>query len=92
MRGSKEALQKLAPIASAAAELVAAIQPADEADDEACVVCMDQPASILFHPCSHCVTCPACASLIAQRKQPCPLCRTPVASTQQLSGALPSGP
>ena len=90
MRSSKETLQKLAPATAAAAKAAAASQLPDEADDDdaACVICLDQPASILFHPCSHCVTCPACTSLLAQRKQPCPLCRTPVASTQQLPAAI----
>ena len=79
---SKEMAQKLTPIAAAAARAVEASQPADEADDDACIICMDQPASVVFHPCNHCVTCPACAKLVEQRKQSCPLCRTPVLSTQ----------
>ncbi len=85
MRTSKETLQKLTPLAAAAAKAVAAAggQPADEADDDACIICLDQPASVTFHPCSHCVTCPACAKLVAQRDQPCPLCRSPVSSFQR---------
>ena len=83
MRTLKETLQKLTPIAAAAAKAVAASQPADEADDDACIICMDQPASVVFEPCSHCVTCPACAKLVEQRQQPCPLCRTPVCLMQE---------
>ena len=82
MRTSKETLQKLTPIAAAAASHLAASQPVDEADDDACVICMDQSTSVVFQPCSHCVTCPACAKLVELRKQPCPLCRTPVLSMQ----------
>ena len=84
MRTAKETLQKLTPAAAAAKAVAAAApQPADETDDDVCIICLDLTASITFHPCSHCVTCPACAKLVVQRKQPCPLCRTPVSSIQR---------
>ena len=84
MRIAKETL--LAPVAAAAAASKAAAtsQPAELADEDACVFCLDKPASIIFHPCNHQVMCPACAKLIVQRKQPCPMCRTPVSSMQTL--------
>ncbi len=89
MQTSKETLQKLTPLAAAAAKAVAvaASQPAGETDDDVCIICLDQPASVTFNPCSHCVTCPACAKLVAQRNQPCPLCRTPVSSIQMWQAA-----
>ncbi len=84
MRTSKETLQKLTPLAAAAVEAGAGAgsQPANGPDDDDCIICLDQPASVTFHPCSHCVTCPACAKLVAQRNQPCPLCRSPLSSIQ----------
>ncbi len=84
MRTAKDTLQKLTP-AAAAAKVAAtpAAQPADETEDDACIICLDVTASVTFQPCSHCVTCPACAQLVVQRNQPCPLCRTPVSSIQR---------
>ncbi len=83
MRIAKETL--LAPVAAAAASMVAAARkPGHEAEDDACVICLDQAADVIFQPCSHCVTCTACAKLVAQRKQPCPMCRTAVSSFQKM--------
>ncbi len=76
MRGSKDTLQRLAPIVAA----IGASQSPGERDDNACIICLDQPASVLFRPCSHRVTCPACARLVMQWKQGCPLCRSPAQS------------
>ncbi len=74
MRTSKDALQKLTPGAAAASIAIAVSQPADEAEDDTCIICLDLPASMMFQPCSHCVTCPACAKLVMQAQQTCPMC------------------
>ena len=87
MRTCKEALQKLRPIVALIAEAVTSGPATHEDDDERdCIICMDQPSSITFRPCSHSVTCAACAKLIMNAKQPlCPLCRGPVVSFQKLA-------
>eukprot|EP00808_Paulinella_micropora_P005326 g79362.t1 len=41
-----------------------------------CVVCLEEPACIVFLPCKHMKTCPDCS----RRLETCPLCRTKIAS------------
>lgn len=88
MRMSKEALQKLGPIAAAIAPAAAIVKPAAamkplEDDDDACIICLDQLSTVVFSPCNHRVTCGACAKLVLKAKQPCPLCRGPVVSVRR---------
>lgn len=82
MRTSKEALQKLRPIAALVAETINRSPSVHEEEDErACIICLDRPSSITFHPCSHSVTCAACAQLVMKAEQAlCPLCRAPIMS------------
>ena len=89
MRTSKEALQKLRPIVALVAEAVNNSHTSqEEEDDRACIICLDQPSSVTFQPCSHSVTCASCAKLVMTAKQPlCPLCRARVASLQGPQGA-----
>lgn len=63
----------------------ATVQPSQHNEDEdmTCVICLDQPSSTVFHPCSHCVTCNTCAQLVLKAGQACPLCRGPVESIEQ---------
>ena len=82
MRTSKEALQKLRPIAALVAEAVnksTSDHEEEEVEEErVCIVCLDQPSSVTFHPCSHSVT---CAQLVMKAEQAlCPLCRAPIIS------------
>ena len=84
MRMSKEALQKLGPSAAVAAqaantEQISGEDPLEE-DDNACIICLDKLSAITFHPCGHCVTCAACAMMVTNAKQPCPLYGSPVTS------------
>ena len=81
MRVSKLTLQKLVPGTAAAAQAISSMQPAGpEEDDSTCIICLDQPASVTFHPCGHSVTCATCAALVTKAGQPCPLCRSLVVS------------
>ena len=78
MRASKVTLQKLGPAAVSAEQAVSVMQPGpkeEEEDDNGCIICLDQPSSVTFHPCRHSVTCSACAQLVMAARQPCPLCR-----------------
>lgn len=78
----KETLQMLAPAVAAASQAASGMQPAQAEQDEdaVCIICLDQPSNVVFQPCSHCVTCEACAQLVVQARQPCPLCRGPSVS------------
>lgn len=82
MRTSREALQELRPAVEWIAEAVNKSQQIDEGEDEhACMICLDQPCSVTFHPCSHSVTCTAYATMVMKAKQAlCPLCRAPIIS------------
>ena len=79
MRLAKKTVQKLA-FALAAASHAAPDEQLAQDEDIVCIVCLDQPLNVVFHPCSQCVTCSACARLVLQAQQPCPLCRSPIAS------------
>jgi E3 ubiquitin-protein ligase XIAP len=43
-------------------------------EDLICNVCLDRKVRIIFLPCQHMVTCPACASVLST----CPLCRSDI--------------
>lgn len=55
-----------------------------ENSSRACVVCLDHVANVAFGPCGHMCTCPACADTIVQRRSPCPLCREPIETAQNV--------
>ena len=57
--------------------------PREEEDDNGCIICMDQPCSVTFHPCRHSVTCLACAQLVMTAGQACPLRRGHVTSLEE---------
>ncbi|KAK9819040.1 hypothetical protein WJX74_009677 [Apatococcus lobatus] len=83
MHAARGALQRLGPAHAAVTCVPEARQSAgdnDPDDDNTCIICLDQPACVAFKPCSHCVTCTACAELVVQAKQPCPLCRSSAVS------------
>jgi hypothetical protein len=48
------------------------------ADDNTCVVCLDQPASVVARPCGHRSLCRPCAGKVGVAGA-CPLCRAPIA-------------
>ncbi|KAK9866415.1 hypothetical protein WJX84_011269 [Apatococcus fuscideae] len=76
MRKSKVTLQKLS---SAAAEGGCSMQQTGwQEDDNVCVICLEYPPGVTFHPCGHTIACTTCAKLVANARQPCPLCRSPV--------------
>ncbi len=82
MRASKEALRQLAPVlaSSAATPFHASDDDADDSGEDDCIICLSNSCTGRFDPCGHCVTCSACAQLLLQTKQPCPVCRVPVLS------------
>lgn len=43
-----------------------------------CAICFDAPRDCLFLPCSHCVSCYACGTKIAEVRGTCPICRKQV--------------
>ena len=40
-----------------------------------CIICMDRSRDALIRPCNHMVVCYACATLLLQRRETCPICR-----------------
>ncbi len=40
-----------------------------------CVICLDEPSSIIFNPCRHKCVCEACSKMIKQAELTCPICR-----------------
>jgi len=46
----------------------------DGMDDAECMICYDQPRSVVLSPCRHCSVCPSC--LRSLRDERCPLCRS----------------
>lgn len=50
-----------------------------EESDDTCIVCMDQPKDALFYKCGHVAACMECACMLKQRKDPCIICREPIA-------------
>lgn len=87
MHTAVEALQGLDPTNAAEPLDSTTLQPAHaddlDDDDNTCIICLDQPASAVFNPCSHRVTCAACAQLVIDARQPCPLCRGSLVSIKQ---------
>ena len=83
MRSAKDTLQKLVPAASAAAKAAATSQPAAATDVDACIMCINQPASVIFHPRSHRILCLPCAKLVMEHKQLSPVCRSHVSCIQK---------
>lgn len=88
MHAAKDALQRLGPAKSTNSQPAAAVQlvsmeAADDLDDSSvCIICLDEPADMIFQPCSHCITCAACADLVMKAQKTCPVCRSPVLSVQ----------
>ena len=79
MQAAKAALQTLG-LENAAAQAVHHALHKDADNDGTCIICLDDQACVVFSPCSHCVTCTACAALVVKAKQPCPLCRSSAVS------------
>ncbi len=52
-------------------------QEAEEGRTE-CICCYDAPATVVFNPCGHLITCEKCAEVLKTRGQPCPYCRREV--------------
>ena len=44
-------------------------------DEMECAVCWAADASVIFQPCGHTCTCPACAQLVLSTGHLCPMCR-----------------
>eukprot|EP00667_Euglena_gracilis_P006776 EG_transcript_6838 len=49
---------------------------ADHDDGEDCVICLAEPRNTLVMPCRHMCLCSDCASMLRQRTNKCPICRT----------------
>ena len=60
-----------------------AVKEESDAESGKCVVCMDRAARIAMLPCGHLCCCEDCARGLAQ----CPVCRTPVQTTQRIFSA-----
>jgi hypothetical protein len=45
-----------------------------EEDAHLCVVCMEEPRSIVLVPCGHMALCKECCEHIMQEKKECPMC------------------
>ena len=59
MQAAKESPQKLGPADAAAPQAPDTMHSAihgniEDDEDSACIICLDQPACIVFSPCSHC--------------------------------------
>lgn len=48
----------------------------DDTEAGNCIICLESPANVVFHPCTHCVTCEECSS----RVKKCLTCRQVVLS------------
>lgn len=46
----------------------------DDEDAHLCVVCMEEPRSIVLVPCGHMALCKSCCEQIVPEKQKCPMC------------------
>uniref|UniRef100_A0A7S4SQ33 RING-type domain-containing protein n=1 Tax=Alexandrium monilatum TaxID=311494 RepID=A0A7S4SQ33_9DINO len=72
-----EVLQQFALGGSAGARRVLGVfgfEDEEEAGEAECMVCYDQPRSVVLLPCRHCSVCPSC--LRSLRDEQCPLCRS----------------
>ncbi|XP_078376243.1 uncharacterized protein LOC144659637 isoform X2 [Oculina patagonica] len=49
-------------------------------DNSKCIICMEQPknATLIHGDTGHCCCCWACAQVLKQRGDPCPICRAPI--------------
>ncbi|KAJ7376096.1 hypothetical protein OS493_036859 [Desmophyllum pertusum] len=49
-------------------------------DNSKCIICMEQPknATVIHGDTGHCCCCLACAQVLKQRGDPCPICRAPI--------------
>lgn len=54
--------------------------PEDTDDNSKCIICMEQPknATVIHGDTGHCCCCWACAQVLKQRGDPCPICRAPI--------------
>jgi rubrerythrin len=68
-------VQELFGVASSA---VGAATPATPAAE--CTVCMTERCSTALLPCGHVCVCAECGETLRQRRDPCPVCRAPVAT------------
>ena len=67
--------------------------PRQDEDLEDCVVCMEEPATVVLHPCKHCEMCAGCILEIMARDKLCPTCRRAIVSwTHQPPHARAAGP
>lgn len=48
-------------------------------EDPECCICLDAAKDRVFLPCRHMCCCEGCAASVQDTKQPCPICRTPIA-------------
>ena len=58
------------------------------ADEDLCVVCMDNERSCLYVPCNHLAVCGECDAGIMAASQPCPMCNTEIDREGSLTGIL----
>ncbi|GMH77992.1 hypothetical protein TL16_g07617 [Triparma laevis f. inornata] len=50
-----------------------------EDDEDTCIIFMDNVANAKLRPCGHSATCKGCTEESMNLKEPCPLCRKPIA-------------
>ena len=50
-----------------------------------CILCQESKASIILNPCQHCLYCKKCITKSSFGKKFCPVCRTSITSTTQVS-------
>lgn len=51
----------------------------DERQGNLCVICLEHDVSTVISPCLHKCLCTSCAKVLAEQRNPCPLCRSTVA-------------
>ncbi|EDQ90235.1 uncharacterized protein MONBRDRAFT_7324 [Monosiga brevicollis MX1] len=56
-------------------------------DEQVCIICLDEPARVIFRPCHHLCCCAACAPYA---QGGCPMCRQPIEGQVTLN--LPTSP
>lgn len=54
--------------------------------EDLCIICLDAPPQVVFHPCLHAVVCTTCAQRVQAATSECPLCRSKLHSAQALTG------
>ncbi|GMH96346.1 hypothetical protein TL16_g13297 [Triparma laevis f. inornata] len=60
-------------------EPAAAFKGSVEGDEDTCIICIDNVVNAKLRPCGHSATCRECTEELIKRKEPCPLCRKPIA-------------